>query len=86
MSIIFWDSSSYPYRKKLIIYFFGKIEKQSKFFIFYHLMVSIYLIFGSYNLPKGFFYIFLELLAQVFHHLNQIPKFASFKPQDVNTP
>ena len=38
------------------------------------------------NILLYIFYIFLELLAQVFHHLNQIPKFASFKPQDVNTP
>ena len=38
------------------------------------------------NILLYIFYIFLELLAKVFHHLNQIPKFASFKPQDGNTP
>ena len=32
------------------------------------------------NILLYIFYIFLELLAQVFHHLNQIPKFASFNP------
>ena len=31
------------------------------------------------NIFLYIFYIFLELLAQVFHHLNQIPKSASFK-------
>ena len=38
------------------------------------------------NILLYFFHIFLELLARVFHHLNQIPKFASFKPPDVNPP
>ena len=38
------------------------------------------------NILLYIFYIFLELLAQVFHHLNQIPKFAGFNPPDVNPP